>query len=854
MSKVLLFFFSILYINATAQSLVTDKSNGSGFPVVFKGEATSILIDSKDDSLINIVANLFISDVERVSGKRPKLTTKPDTNKNIIIIGTVANSSYIKELVKTKKLNVETLTGQWDGYTIQVVNNPFKGVKQALVIVGSNKRGAAYGTLEISKQMGVSPWYWWADVPVKKKSEIFVNVATPISDAPKVKYRGIFINDEAPAFTGWAKEKFGGLNHKTYEKVFELLLRLKANYLWPAMWGSAFNDDDKLNPVLADRWGIVMGTSHHEPMQRAQQEWKRYGKGAWDYTKNESVLRDFWRKGIQNMGTHESIVTVGMRGDGDEPMTEGTATALLEKIVADQRKILEEITGKPASETPQLWALYKEVQDYYDKGMRVPDDVTLLLCDDNWGNIRKLPKVDDKIRKGGYGIYYHFDYVGDPRNYKWINTNNIARVYEQMHLAWEYNARQIWIVNVGDIKPMEFPISFFLDYAWNPDKWTPDNLRTYYTNWAADQFGSQYANSIGEVVREYGQLAARRKPELVDSSTYSLQHYNEAENVVATYNALLEKAEKIQQQLPAEYHDAYFQLVLHPIRANANLHQMYYAAAQNNRYAAANDKKANAYADTVKELFKKDSVISVQYNTMNNGKWNHFMDQVHIGYTSWNDPKTDIMPKVTYVPETSKATLPVEAAVADKSAQSEAAKDTGTAFFEKNGYVAIDAEHFTNAINTNGITWKILQDIGRTASGITPFPVTAPKQQPGGNNPHLEYTFYIYEEGKASVAAYFSPTLNFHNAADGLRYAISIDNETPKIVGINASPDAAVWRGWVADNCIVKTTSHSILKPGKHTLKFWMVDPAVVLQKIVIDFGGVKQSYLGPPETRTVKP
>ncbi|MEI9806932.1 MAG: glycosyl hydrolase 115 family protein [Bacteroidota bacterium] len=245
--------------------------------------------------------------------------------------------------------------------------------------------------------------------------------------------------------------------------------------------GNAFYDDDSLNIKSADAYGIVIGTSHHEPLMRAHDEWRRYGKGKWNYDSNEVRLKEFWRGGMQR-ATNEKIVSVGMRGDGDEPMSRQTATALLERIVKDQRTIIEEVTKKPASATPQLWALYKEVQDYYDKGMRVPDDVTLLLCDDNWGNIRKLPALNEKQRKGGYGIYYHFDYVGGPRNYKWVNTNPITRVWEQMHLAWEYKAREIWIVNAGDIKPMEFPISFFLDYAWNPTKINADDLQNIPNN------------------------------------------------------------------------------------------------------------------------------------------------------------------------------------------------------------------------------------------------------------------------------------------------------------------------------------------------------------------------------------
>jgi hypothetical protein len=340
-----------------------------------------------------------------------------------------------------------------------------------------------------------------------------------------------------------------------------------------------------------------MGTSHHEPMLRAQQEWKRYGKGAWDYEKNDSLLRSFWRQGIVNMGKHESLVTIGMRGDGDKPMTEGTAITLLERIVNDQRQIIQDVTGKPASQTPQIWALYKEVQDYYDKGMRVPDDVTLLLSDDNWGNLRKLPKLSDKPRSGGYGIYYHFDYVGDPRNYKWINTNNIARVWEQMHLAWEYQVKQVWVVNVGDLKPMEFPISFFLDYAWNPTIWNEDNLNTYYTQWAESQFGAGYAKEIGDIMRLYARYTARRKPELVDANTYSIENYGEAQTVVNEFNELLARVEKVNTELPRAYRDAFFELVLHPLKANANLHEMYQSVALNRWYAGRNNILANTYAD-----------------------------------------------------------------------------------------------------------------------------------------------------------------------------------------------------------------------------------------------------------------
>ncbi|HEX8019123.1 glycosyl hydrolase 115 family protein [Mucilaginibacter sp.] len=851
MKKLLLLLYSLLPCTLLAQTIISDNQVAGAFPVVASGHTATIIYDREDDPLIQITANLFAGDIQMVSGHKPVLLSSIGSAKSLIIIGTIGRSKLIQQLISAKKINVDKLKDKWEGYQVQVVKSPFKGVDEALVIAGSDKRGAAYGVFELSKQIGVSPWYWWADVPVKQKAAIYVRAQTPFTDAPKVKYRGVFINDEAPAFSRWTKEKFGGVNHLVYEKVFELLLRLKANYLWPAMWNNAFNDDDKMNPVLADKWGIVMGTSHHEPMLRAQQEWKRYGKGAWDYEKNDSLLRSFWRQGIVNMGKHESLVTIGMRGDGDKPMTEGTAITLLERIVNDQRQIIQDVTGKPASQTPQIWALYKEVQDYYDKGMRVPDDVTLLLSDDNWGNLRKLPKLNDKPRSGGYGIYYHFDYVGDPRNYKWINTNNIVRVWEQMHLAWEYQVKQVWVVNVGDLKPMEFPISFFLDYAWNPTKWNEDNLNTYYTRWAESQFGAGQAKEIGDIMRLYARYAARRKPELVDANTYSIENYGEAQTVVNEFSELLARAEKVNAALPRAYRDAFYELVLHPLKANANLHEMYQSVALNRWYAGRNNIIANTYANKAKQLYKNDSLLSLQYNKeLAGGKWNHMMDQVHIGYRIWSDPPVNKMPEVKYVAADASAENKTVVTGAVKTAEPLIPSNTKVhVFFEKDGYVAIEAEHFSKAVNSGDITWKIIPDIGRTGSGISPFPVTAATQQPGLNNPHTEYDFYSYDSGEVRVAAYFSPTLNFHNEEEGLQYAISVDDEKPQIITINTYKDVNVWRGWVADNIIIKKSAHHILAPGKHTLKYWMVQPGIVLQKLVIDLGGEKPSYLGPPET-----
>lgn len=340
-----------------------------------------------------------------------------------IIIGTVGESSLIDSMVKSNKLNVDCIRGKWDSFLIQTVDN-------SIVITGSNKRGTIYGIYNLSEQLGVSPLYWWADVPVKVADSLFMLKGTYFSGEPKIKYRGFFINDEYPCLGELAHEKFGGFNSKFYSHVFELLQRFKGNYLWPAMWNDCFFDDDPKNHELADELGIIMGTSHHEPMMRSWKEWGKYGTGVWDLENNETNITSFWAESIKRMGNKESIVTIGMRGDGDEPLTEDDQVELLVTILNKQRDILKEITGKNPEQIPQIWAVYKEVQEAYDNGLKVSDDIIILLCDDNWGNIRKLPGEADLNRTGGFGLYYHFDYVGGPRNYKWINTSPIPRVWE----------------------------------------------------------------------------------------------------------------------------------------------------------------------------------------------------------------------------------------------------------------------------------------------------------------------------------------------------------------------------------------------------------------------------------------
>jgi hypothetical protein len=938
---------------------VIYKGMPGAFSVVEGTQAADIYTDGADWPGVARAAADLRDDVGRVTGKTPVLVH--DAGKlgaQAIIVGTIGKSPVIDRLVREARVDAADISGKWESFVIQVVARPLPGVESALVIAGGDKRGTIFGIYDLSEQIGVSPWYYWADVPVVHRDALYVKPGRYTEGPPAVKYRGIFLNDEAPALSGWVKEKFGmapvtnrpgrpgdvvNMGHDFYAKVFELILRLKGNYLWPAMWNNAFNEDDPLNPKLADEFGIVMGTSHHEPMLRAQKEWTRHGQGPWDYSRNAETLQSFWTEGIRRNKDYESIITIGMRGDGDMPMAGPSLEAnvkLLEQIVSDQRRIIGEQKNTDARTVPQLWALYKEVQEYYDKGMRVPDDVTLLWCDDNWGNIRRLPTPEERKRGGGAGVYYHFDYVGGPRNYKWIDTNPIPKVWEQMNLALNYGADRIWIVNVGDLKPMEFPIDFFLSFARNPGRWPKEKLGEYTRLWAERQFGSEHAEEIAEIVSTYHQYAGRRKPELLDPDTFSLVNYQEAERVEADFESLVGRAERLQKQLPTAARDAFFELVLHPAKAYAQVLELYIAAGRNRLYAAQQRASTNLQAARVKALFQADVDLTNYYNhTMANGKWDHMMDQTHIGYRSWQEPPNNVMPAVQEIPVPDAAALGVavegsasawpgsaEPAVlaafvpfhprghyieifnrgkapfeftATASApwivlnatsgtvsedrriwvtvdweRAPAASSEGTiritgagadvdmkltafrppegitlrGFVESDGYVSMEAAHFSAAVPAQAARWEVIPDLGRTLSAVSVFPVDAPSVSPGPNSPRLEYRIRLFHAGKAEVSAIVSPTLNFVPGR-GLRLAMAFDDQPPMVVDALESNTNRDWETSVKDAVRTVKATLPVAGAGQHTLKIWMVDPGVVLQRIIVDLGGLRPSYLGPPES-----
>ena len=923
---------------------VQAQDHRGNFTMVNKQQATTIYVDIQDYPGVVRAASDLQSDIRRVTGCTAAIVHSRENFKtSMILIGTLGKSPVIDVLARQGKIDVGATVGKWESFDVQTVSNPLPEVSSALIIAGSDKRGTIYGIYDLSEQIGVSPWYWWADVPVRHQDTLTVKPGSYKQGPPGVKYRGIFLNDEAPALTGWVKEKYGNYNHEFYKNVFELLLRLKANYLWPAMWNNAFNEDDPLNPELADEYGIVMGTSHHEPMVRAQQEWKRHGSGPWDYSANGGLLQEFWRKGLERNRDYENIITIGMRGDGDLPMSETANIALLERIVADQRKIIAEVYHREPATAPQDWALYKEVQQYYEKGMRVPDDVTLLWCDDNWGNIRRLPTTEERKRSGGAGIYYHFDYVGDPRSYKWINTNAIPKVWEQMNLALHYGANRIWIVNVGDLKPMEFPMEFFLNLAWNPARWPKESIKDFAELWASREFGAQDAPEIADIVSKYAKYNARRKPELLEPSTYTQVNYSEADTIIADFRAITTRAEEIYKELPEEAKDAFYELVLYPTKASAVVNELYVTVGKNQLYASQGRASTNQLATEARALFQRDVELSAYYNhKLAGSKWNHMMDQTHIGYTSWNEPPVNAMPKVTEIelPYQAKMGVAVEGSelawpdapgepslptfdvfneqrfyvdifnrgrtpftftasasapwikISESRGRVEQEKRVWVSvdwrhapegegrgsvrissssgenvtvkvdafrpavpereklhgFAEANGYVSIEAAHYTKKVDGASARWENIDDLGRTLSAVTVFPVAAESLLPGQDAPYLEYKMYLFHTGSVTVEAILDPTLDFVPGR-GLRYAVSIDNEKPQVVDALANSGSEAWGMSVRDSVRKTRSTHMITTPGYHTLKFWMVDPGIVLQKLVVDLGGVRPSYLGPPES-----
>ena len=821
-------FIVLIALGATLVTVAQSKS----LCIAKNGKTANIIVDEQDWKGVIRAANDLGDDVRKVSGTSAKvlyqggLISFSSATPNIYV-GTIGKSKMINQLIKQKKIDVKKVRGQWESYLIDVVDGN-------LVIAGSDKRGTIYGIYEISQRIGVSPWYYMADAPVKHQDEVWYDGGRIVQPSPKVKYRGIFINDEWPSFGGWCTNKFGGINSKAYAHIFELLLRLKANYFWPAMWGTNFNEDDPESPRLADEMGIVMGTSHHEPMMRSHREYlqRKEQVGPWDYASNKERVDQFFREGMERNKAYDNLVTIGMRGDGDVAMGKGDDQEnirTLGKVIEGQRKIIKDIYGRPDA-VPQLWAIFTEVQRYYDAGFTVPDDVTLLFCDNNWGYIRRKGTAAERRRKGGLGLYYHIDMNGGPWNDRWVNTTTVPKLREQLNLAYQSGIDRIWIINVGDLKPKEMPIDFIMHYAWNPDAILPGDEQGWLEGFTSSIFGEEYAKETADIIAKYSKYNLWRKPEV---QVPGLFNYEEMLHLNNLWQSLVVRCEALKEQIPTPAQDAFYQLVYYPAVASAGVAMMYNAATMGDSI-------------TIDHLMAKDARLTEYYNkVMAGGKWDGMMRDNHIGYTMWS------------IPDKNRHPMTLGYKVANNLSASRNTKE-----------YSISAWNYTR--KDEG--WIILPDLGRSKGCMGAKDVM--KEWPNGYGPALEYEIEL----EAGVAIGILPTQDVLPAR-GLRLGVQIDNQPMQIIDARQGlhdefqeytpknlaqskvlkplpqHNNLLLSGWkdgrkqlrrdeVFDNMRWLETPLNV-SPGRHTLKLIMIDPEVVVEQIVVNPDNQRYSYFG---------
>lgn len=820
MKRLICIILTSLLLSTSVRAAADFVSFAKGTDMIrISGTSDTIVYDKAEWKGVVMAVNNLREDLRAVTGS----PCAP------ITVATVGKSPIAKKYAQYAK----QLKGKWEQYLLIAENN-------GIVILGSDKRGTIYGIYELSRQLGVSPWYWMADAPIAKHSEVWVKPGVYTDGEPKVKYRGIFINDEWPSFGTWSNNQFGGVNSKAYAKIFELLLRLKANYFWPAMWATAFNEDDPLSPQIADEMGIVMGTSHHEPMMRSHKEYtkRRNEVGPWDYATNPERIEKFFTEGIEKSKHYENIITIGMRGDGDVAMGSGNDAdniKTLKDVIAAQRRIISKVHGKKASELPQLWAIFTEVQRYYDAGFTVPNDVTLLFCDNNWGYVRRMGSEREKDRKGGMGMYYHIDMNGGPWNDRWVNTTTVPKLREQLNLAYRSGIDRIWIINVGDLKPKEMPIDFIMNYAWNPDAIQPGDEKAWLERFTCSIFGKDYAAETADIIAKYSKYNLLRKPEVEYPGIFNKE---EMLDMSSKWQSLVVRCENLKEQMPKEMQDAFYQLVYYPAVGSACQHQIYVAATLCDSL-------------TIEALMKKDQRLTDYYNNqLSGGKWRGMMLDNHIGYTQWSIPEKNVNPMTLG--------FKVE-------------NDINPAATEE---YSIPAYKYKNNVNGKEASWIFLPDLGRGEGCMGSDNVLAASDM-SGNGAALEYEIDLKS---SNIAIGILPTQDVLPAR-GLRFGIQIDDQPMQIVDARQGMhdefkeytpqnlasskihkplpphNNLLLSGWMNGKRLPRRSEvfdnirwvevKLDAAPGKHNLKIVMIDPEIVVEQIVVNPDNSHYSYFG---------
>lgn len=852
----------------SAQAIaVREKFKSGDIPIVRNGIATPILISNGDHQVIKMTANDLAADIEKVTDKRPTVEIEPKKlPKTAIIIGTLGRNFLIEQLITAGKLDVQNVRGKWETFMIASIKDPLPGVSSALVIVGSDRRGTAFGVYEFSQMLGVSPWNWWADVTPEKHPELSISRGKIVSKEPSVKYRGIFLNDEDWGLQPWAAKTFeletGDIGPKTYARVFELLLRLKANTLWPAMHEvtKPFNAIPE-NRKVANDYGIVMGSSHAEPMLRNNVgEWKA-DKDTYNFVTNPKGVTDYWEQRVKENAPFENIYTIGMRGIHDSPIL-GTKSQtdripLLETIFGVQRGMLARYKGQPAQNIPQIFCPYKEVLADYRAGLKVPDDVTIVFPDDNFGYIRQFPTAEEQKRKGGFGVYYHISYLGRPLSYLWLNSTPPALIFEEMSKAYENGMRTLWIVNVGDIKPAEIGMEFFLQMAYDAQKWNVENQHLFMKEWAKREFGQKYATEIADVMDRYYRLGFQRKPEHLqwylptETPRKSDLSEDEALDRLQQYSLLNDRATALSENISSEKRNAFYELVYYPVLSAAFANERFFSAELANSYKNKWPATAMEYA---KRSIAADAEIAREtkyFNeTLAGGKWRNIMSP-EMGHGQW--PSMRSTPPRISLADFSKSDLQKPNSAESFGPIPKDFPNSRSFFGEFLGSASIEAENFQTRTDRSGYGWRVIRGLGKTGDSVSIFPNVANSfSNVRRDSPSLEYDIAV-TGGELSIEFYLIPTQPLV-PGNGLRIAFAFDNGEPQIVTIDKDTEVSS-RNW-SQNILDQTTigrQKISLADGDHKLRIFAVDTGVVLDKIVLSSGKMQESYFGPAETRFMR-
>ena len=843
-----------LPVNATHGGvLVENKAVVGAFPIVTETETSPLFVSPTEAAVVKKAAAMFVDDVERVTKKKPSLSfSKKVSGKRMIVFGTLGNSPFIDKLVKQGKLNAKAIANGWEQYLVQVVKNPAKGIDEALVVAGSDKRGTAYGILNISEKMGVSPFYWWTDIPVKQQKEVWIS-GKEVSQRPSVKYRGFFINDEDWGLKPWSSKNYekdlGDIGPKTYAKVCELILRLKGNMLGPAMHectGAFYSHPE--SKLVADSFGIMITTSHCEPLlinTASKWEWNVKRDGDWNYATNPQGIQKKWNNRLAEASRFDNIYTMGMRGlhdaglRGKLPIDQ--QTKLIGQVIADQRTLLTHHIKKNIKDIPQIYIPYKEAMGVYENGLQVPDDITLVWVDDNYGYMKRVSNPQEQMREGGAGVYYHLSYLGAPHDYLWLNTTPPVLMYEELMKAYHTGADRYWLLNVGDIKPMELGIKTFFDLAWNVDGYDINTINHHQSQFLGSVFGEAYTNRFQNILDSYYRLAWSRKPEFMGwerewdkkeytglkDTEYSFQNYGEAQSRLRDYENLSNNVKSLMSELPKAQREAFFELLGHPVMASYQMNRKFLMAQLNHElFAEGKTAEANWAARQSREAYDSIATLNNEFNSLLGGKWNGMMNMA----PAWCS-LSHKMPKVNITEDVDEA--PVDL-TANKATDSDR-------------YDVVDLSQYINKVEKGGNQINLVKGLGYDWEVVQlGRPIDKGGDATNIQGDRIEYRLPAIASNQVEITLYTVPFFPIYKGKS-TKIGVSVDGCTPQVFDNQFKEYGLTWKNQVLRNGAVTQMKFSI-DPSKpsHQLSFICGDAGMMIQKVIVDWGGVKKSYLGP--------